>query len=55
MKPFKGMSLDGGDTSSQRLLIQVPNGAKLKMPSVSIDMGNNGLTRAFVYDVSGVS
>jgi hypothetical protein len=51
---YEGLSLANGETTSERLLIPVPKDATMKTLSVLYDMGNNGLSRSFVYDVSGV-
>ena len=46
--------MDPGDTATYRILIQVPTDATLKTLSLVDDMGDNGKSPAFVYDVSGV-
>ncbi len=51
---FDGPDLESGDTTTHRILVQVPKGAKLKTLSVAYDMGNDGISRQFIYDVSGV-
>jgi hypothetical protein len=51
---FEGRMMDPGDTATYRILIQVPTDATLKTLSLVDDMGDNGKSPAFVYDVSGV-
>lgn len=51
---YDGVSLDGGESISERLLVTVPKDASLKTLTIRYDMGDNGQSRDFVYDVSGV-
>ena len=51
---FQGLALESGETSAQRIVIPVSKDAKLNTLSIAIDMGNEGITRAFVYDLSMV-
>lgn len=51
---FQGTGLDTDDSTTHRIVIPVSKNAKLKTLSISIDMGNDGVTRQFVYDVSGL-
>jgi len=51
---FEGLTLESGDATSHRMVFQVAKDAKLKTLSISIDMGNDGITRSFVYDLSDV-
>ena len=48
------MSLDSGESVTYRLIMQVPKDASLKSLSMVDDMGDNGKSPAFVYDMSGV-
>jgi hypothetical protein len=51
---FDGPTLESGDTTVHRILMQVPKNAKLKTLSISYDMGNDGISRQFIYDLSSV-
>ncbi len=49
---FEGRTLDPGDTATERIILQVPTDADLKTFSLVNDMGDNGQSPAFIYDVS---
>ena len=51
---FEGLTLESGESTTHRIVFQVAKDAKLKTLSIAIDMGNGGITKAFVYDVSGI-
>jgi hypothetical protein len=51
---FPGVTLEGGESQAQRVVLAVPKDAKLKTLTIKCDMGNDGISRAFVYDVSGL-
>jgi len=50
---FESQSLDPGESATMRCVIQVPKAASLKTLTVAEPV-NNSLSRAYVYDVSGV-
>jgi hypothetical protein len=51
---FTDNTFDPDDTMSYRMLIRVPKDGGLKTLNIYMDMGNDGKSRVFVYDVSGV-
>lgn len=52
---FEGRQVDPGETVTQRIVLQVPKDASLKTLSLAEAEDNSGgLSKAFVYDVSGV-
>jgi uncharacterized protein DUF4352 len=51
---FSDATLNSGENCSYRILIKVPKDAKLKSLSLKLDMGNGGMSREFLYDLTGV-
>jgi hypothetical protein len=51
---FDGRKLDMDESVTQRIILQVPKDAELKTLTLTDDMGDNGQSPDFVYDVSGL-
>lgn len=51
---YEGLMMDPGDTSTFRLVVQVAKDAQLKTLTLTYNMGDDGISPDFVYDLSGV-
>jgi hypothetical protein len=51
---FEGRMMDPDDTAAFRLVLQVPKDATLKTIALNYNMGNDGITPDFVYDLANV-